>query len=228
MYRCLLVDETETLAPPLHDRLAELSIFGQLTTCLTYTDAVSTLLQETFDLVFLTVESNAEEGLSLLKPKKRPPVIVLSTHPHHAVACYDLDVADYLQPPFDKSRLLRSIHRALGISVHKENIVTSEVIFLKVGRRLQKFAFNHIDYIEAYGVYCKIHHKGKIEVVNEPIMVLEERFPLHHFRRIHKSFIVNLDHITSYSHNSFFIDEAKIPIGISYRDHLPNIYRLLG
>ena len=130
--------------------------------------------------------------------------------------------------PFGKLRLLHSVHRALGITVGKESVITNQVIFLKAGRRLQRFAFGQIDYIEAYGVYCKIHYRGKIEVVNEPIITLEERLPRHYSRCVHKSFIVNLDHITSYNHNSFFIGEAKIPVNISYRDHVPNIDQLLG
>lgn len=213
----------------LKQYLIELSIFSHLTVCSSLNEAISALFYETYDLIFLDIELNTNSGLDLLRAgQKLPPVIVTSAHSTYAVDCYDLDIADYLQKPFSKSRLLRSIHRAIGMTVDKENIVTNQVIFLKVGRRLHKFAFSQIDFIEAYGVYCKIHYQGKIEVVNEPIMVLEERLPLHYFRRVHKSYIVNLDRITSYNHNNFFVGEAKIPVGVSYRDYLPNIYQLLG
>ncbi|WP_375447791.1 LytR/AlgR family response regulator transcription factor [uncultured Fibrella sp.] len=228
-YRCLIVDDSESAALLLKQYLTELSIFSHLTICPSHHEAISALFYETYDLIFLDIELNANSGLDLLRAgQKLPPVIVTSAYSTYAVDCYDLDIADYLQKPFSKSRLLRGVHRAIGMTVDKESIVTSQVIFLKVGRRLQKFAFCTIDYIEAYGIYCKVHYKGKVEVVNEPIMVLEERLPTHYFRRVHKSYIVNLDHITSYNHNNFFFGEAKIPIGISYRDHLPNIYQLLG
>ncbi|MEZ0538340.1 LytR/AlgR family response regulator transcription factor [Fibrella arboris] len=228
-YRCLIIEDSEPTALLLKQYLTDLSIFSQLTICSTYSQAITALLQHTFDLIFLDIELNAANGLELLRTAHSfPPVIVISAHPQYAVDCFDLDVADYLQKPFSQSRLLRSIQRAMSIRVDKESIVTSQVIFLKVGRRLQKFAFSQIDFIEAYGIYCKIHYQGKIDVVNEPIMVLEERLPLHYFRRVHKSFIVNLNHITSYNHNNFFIGDAKIPLGISYRDHLPTIYQLLG
>ncbi|ARK11141.1 LytR/AlgR family response regulator transcription factor [Fibrivirga algicola] len=228
-FRCLIIEDSEPASRLLIEYLTELSLFSQLTPCLTLSDAITTLLRERYDLIFLDVELNSQNGLDLLSAiDDLPPVIVMSAHDKYAIPCFDLNVADYLQKPFGKLRLIRSIDRAIGISATKENVVTNEAIFLKIGRRLQKFDFTQVDYIEAYGIYSKIHFQGRCDVVNEPIMTLGNRLPKHLFRRVHKSYIVNLSHITSYNQNNFFIGEAKIPLGTSYREQLPNLYNLVG
>ena len=228
-FRCLIIEDSEPASRLLTEYLTELSLFSQITTCLTLPEASSTLLQETYDLIFLDVELDNQNGLELFSAiDGLPPVIVMSAHDKYAVRCFDLNVVDYLQKPFGKLRLIRSIDRAIGVSASKENVVTNEAIFLKIGRRLQKFDFTHIDYIEAYGIYSKIHFQSRYDVVNESITTLGNRLPKHLFRRVHKSYVVNLNQITSYNQNNFFIGEAKIPLGTSYREQLPNFYNLIG
>ncbi|MBO0930081.1 LytR/AlgR family response regulator transcription factor [Fibrella aquatilis] len=228
-YRCLVVEDSESTALLIKQYLTELTLYSEVSIASTYTQAARMMLHQPFDLIFLDVELNGTNSLDLLNTNRRlPPVVVMSAHNQYAVDCYDMDVADFLPKPFTKSRFLRGINRAMGIAIDKESVTVNESIFLKVGRRLNKFSFDSIDYVEAYGIYSKIHSNDKIVVVNEPIMVLEKRLPNRYFRRVHKSFIVNLNHISSYSQNTFYIDEMKIPIGISYRDDLPNIFNMLG
>ncbi|MEZ0487208.1 LytR/AlgR family response regulator transcription factor [Fibrella aquatica] len=228
-YRCLIIDNSESSALLLKEYLTELSIIGQFTLCYTYAEAATALLSNSYDLIFLEIELNEQNGLDLLKLMPAlPPVIVVSAQSQYAVDCFDLNVADFLQKPFGKTRLFRGVYRAMNISADKESIIVEQTIFLKVGRRLQRFRFDQIDYIEAYGIYSKVYFQGHFDVVNEPIMNLENRLPNLYFRRVHKSYIVNLERITSYNHTNFFIGDVKIPLGTSYRDHVPNIYQLLG
>ena len=228
-YRCLVVEDSESTTEIIKQYLSELTLYSEVTIAPTYVQAARVLLHQSFDLIFLDAELSGTKSLDLLNTNKQlPPVVVMSAHNQYAADCFDLDVADFLPKPFSKSRFLRGINRAMGISVDRESVTMQQSIFLKVGRRLNKFSYNDIDYIEAYGIYSKIHSKDKITVVNEPIIVLEKRLPARTFRRVHKSFIVNLNRISSYSQNSFYVDEVKIPIGVSYRDALPNMFNLLG
>ncbi len=225
---CLIIDDSAPDALFLQDQLNNLALFNTITTCRTFNEAYTALTQHTFSLIFLDVEVDNNSGLDLLQAiDTMPPVIVITAHDHYAVQCFDLDVADYIQKPVNRVRLLRSIQRAVGLSINEDTVLTSQEIFLKVSRRLQKFAFNEIDYIEAYGIYSKIHFGKKIEVVNEPIMTLEKQLPTRLFRRVHKSYIINMKRVTAYNQNNFFVEEAKIPIGVSYRADLPNVFNAL-
>ncbi|TAE20711.1 MAG: DNA-binding response regulator [Cytophagales bacterium] len=225
-YNCLIVEDSEASVVLLKNYLNDLALFETITVCSTLDEASLVLMQQAIDLIFLDVEIHTDNGLDLVKQHKTlPPVIVMSAHAHYAVNSYDLDVSDYMQKPFTKARLLRSLNRALNISIERESVTTEQAIFLKVRRRLKKFMFNEIDYIEALGIYAKIHSGKTFEVVNESLAVLEKRLPTKLFRRVNKSFIVNLERITSYNQNNVFIDEEKIQVGSTYRDNLPNIFR---
>jgi two-component system, LytTR family, response regulator LytT len=227
-YNCLIVEDSEPTALVLKNHLNELSIVNSISHCSTVAEATQLLISQSFDLIFLDVELNEDSGLELLKMiDNLPPVVVTSSHTKYAFECFDLNVADYIQKPVTKSRLLRSISRAIGVGIGKDSVVSNDAIFLKVSRRLQKFTFDNIDFIEAYGIYSKVHSQQKFEVVNDSLAVIEKRLPAHLFRRVHKSYIVNLNQITSYNQNNFFIQDTKIPIGASYRDTIPNIYDTL-
>jgi two-component system, LytTR family, response regulator LytT len=223
LYNCLIVEDCETNALFLKEHLVELALFESITVCPALHEASILLLQQSVNLIFLDVELQTENGLDLLTTfDKLPPVIVVSAHDHYAVDCFDLNVVDYLKKPYTQKRLLRSIKRALGLVVEKENMVLEDVIFLKIGRRLQKFAFDQIDYIEAFGLYSKVHYQKKFTIVKESISVLESRLPVKLFRRVQKSFIVNLSHVTSYNQNNFYINDQKIRISATYRDDVPS------
>jgi two-component system, LytTR family, response regulator LytT len=225
-YNCLIVEDTEAAVIILKNYLNELALFETVTVCSTLNEASQILMKQSIDLIFLDVEVNDENGLDLISQHKNlPPIIVVSAHNHYAVNSYDLDVSDYMQKPFTKSRLLRSLSRALNISIERESVTTEQAIFLKVRRRLKKFLFDEIDYVEALGIYSKIHFGKNFEVINESLAVLEKRLPLKLFRRVNKSYIVNLDRITSYNQNNLFVNEEKIQIGTAYRENLPNIFR---
>lgn len=228
-YTCLIVDDSIPDALFLEQTLTDLTLFDTITVCSAYAEAFATLVrQQPYDLIFLEVELNGDNGLNLLSAVPQlPPVVVVSACDRYAVQCFDLNVADYIQKPITKERLLRSINRAINLSIDSESVLTPQEIFLKVGRRLQKFVFSEIDYIEAYGIYTKVYFRKNIAVVNEPIMALEKRLPTRFFRRVHKSYIINLDHVTAYNQNNFFIDEQKIPIGNTYRADLPNVFNAI-
>jgi two-component system, LytTR family, response regulator LytT len=218
-YTCLIVEDSDINALLLKEYLTELALFDNIVVCESVNEASVVLLQQSVNLIFLDVELKAESGLELLTTFDRlPPVIVVSAHERYAVDCFDLNVADYLKKPYTQKRLLRGIKRALGLVLEKEPIAVHDVIFLKIGRRLQKFPYNQIDYIEAFGIYCKIHYQKQFHVVNETISTLESRLPTKLFRRVQKSFIINLTHVTSYNQNNFYINDKKIRVSAAYRE----------
>jgi DNA-binding LytR/AlgR family response regulator len=90
-----------------------------------------------------------------------------------------------------------------------------------------KFDFEDIDFINAFGIYSKIYIENKSTVVNESIATLEEVLPSKIFRRIHKSYIVNVKKVTGYDHKSVFINDVILPIGFSYKKNVNDFIQFI-
>ena len=224
----IVVDDSAADVEYLRQHLANLPFLEFAGCASTVGEAMGMLAGEKIDLVFLDVNLKGASGLSLLKTGVAlPPVIIISAHTQYALECYEIGkVVDYLLKPYTYERLLVAVNRAVSLQVAQENVVNEEFIFLKMGRKIQRFEYQSVDYVEAYGAYSKVFCRGQLYVVNERLASLTELLPSRFFLRVHKSFIINLSKIISFDRNHLFLPQIKIPIGISFRPRLEGLLRL--
>lgn len=224
----LIVDDSESAVVILQEYLARLPFFMPPHVCTTVADATSVLHQQQFDLIFLDIHLPDQSGIDLIRSFPRPlPVIVTTAHAEFAADSYDLNVSDYLLKPYSFGRFARAINRALGVQLAQNSIAEERFIFLKVGHSMQRFDYDTIDYIQAFGTYCKVFINQKVVVVNEIISQLENLLPRQKFLRIHKSYLMNLSKINSYNYRNIVIGTTKIPLGASYREKFEGFLSLL-
>jgi hypothetical protein len=76
----------------------------------------------------------------------------------------------------------------------------------------QKIAWEDILYLESMQNYIKLHFKDDVSVIHQTMTVLEQTLPQNIFFRIHKSFLVNINHIDSISGGRLFINKQELPI----------------
>ncbi|GAB3251591.1 LytTR family DNA-binding domain-containing protein [Larkinella harenae] len=196
--------------------------------CSTAQEATVLLQQQEFNLFVLDINLPDQSGLDLIRSfPKVPPVIVTTAHTEYAVESFDMDVADYLLKPFTFTRFTKAVNRALSIQVDQNSLADDDFVFLKVGHAMQRFDYDAIDYVQAFGTYSKVYSNQKVIVVNETISHLETLLPKQQFLRIHKSYLMNLSKINSYSYRNVFIGSAKIPLGASYREKFEGFLTLL-
>lgn len=226
---CLIIDDNSESINQLSLQLKKL-IFANITSCTTYDEALEILRKnKQYDIIFLDMQLQDKSGLDLIGAfPKLPPVIIITAFTHYAHQSYDEDIiVDYLLKPCTDIRLLRAINRAL---IDTQYLVGSfsgdSSVFLKAGRKITKFDYEQIDYIEAYGVYSKVFNKSALTLVNESISNVETVLPKKQFIRIHKSYIINISKITSYDHKSFYINDTKVPMGASYKPFLEPLLRI--
>ncbi|MCY7359872.1 MAG: LytTR family DNA-binding domain-containing protein [Rudanella sp.] len=227
----LIVEKDESSVLAIVSFLERLPFFSAPTICQSAASAFNYLSQQDFDLVILDMhlpDLTSMDVLHSLPPEYNSPLVVTSSCITYAADCFDLSVVDYLVKPFTFQRFVRGVNRALKVQFTPNSFTDNQAIFLKIGRSIQRFQYDEIDYIEAFGVYSKIWRHQKVTVVNEPISTLETHLPVQRFLRVHKSFIVCLASLTSYSYSSLIAGGTKIPLGASYRPKFDGFLRLLS
>ncbi|MGM9506444.1 LytR/AlgR family response regulator transcription factor [Larkinella sp. GY13] len=229
LQKCLIVDDSAKAGTELRDYITQLPFFLPPDVCHSVTEALGLLRQKSYNLVCLDMHRPGLNGFDLIGSfSKHVPVIVTSTNAEYAVDSFDLGIVDYVLKPFTFLRFTRAVNRALSVRLTPGSQTGYPFIFLKTGHTFQRFDYADIDYVQAYGIYCKIAGQQKIVAVNDTISNLENVLPRQQFLRVHKSYIVNLSKITSYSYRSISVGSQQIPLGAAYRERFQGFLGLLG
>jgi two-component system response regulator LytT len=222
-FAALIVEDDPVAEAELTLFLGRTNMFEKPTVYASVMESYSHLIGQTVDILFLDLELRDFSGLELLRLiENPPPVIITSSHVQLAIDCFEFDVADFLSKPYSYTRLLRGIHRAIQKqpSTHTsgEDVSSKKHIFLQTGRASERFELNDILYIEAYGIYVKVITKSGVSVVNQMLSSIEKDLPATSFLRIHRSFLINLEHLNRIEPNDLWVGSFQIPIGLSHKD----------
>jgi two-component system LytT family response regulator len=192
----------------------------------TFKDAILAtdyLRQNDTDLIFLDIHLPKLKGISFLKTLTNPPAVIITTAYHqYAIEGFDLNVTDYLLKPFDFERFLRAVTKVKTNEIEKlkrdENKDTKDFIFLNVQKKRVKILFPEILYIESQQEYIRIITTKKEYISKMSTHEIESLLPSNLFIRIHRSFIVSINKIESYTAEVIEINGVSLPIGRGYRD----------
>ena len=177
--------------------------------------------KEPVDLILLDINMPHISGISLSKmlPEKIK-VIFTTAYSEYAVESYEIQAVDYLVKPISLERFTKSISRVLSLKttiIKKEN----EVVFVKSGFETFKLDKAAILYLEKEGNYMNYHCRNQSVLARETIQEAFEKLP-DNFIQTHKSFIVNLENVTSFTNNELTIGKEKIPLSETYKNEVLN------
>ena len=231
MLRCIAVDDEPLALELLEDNIATVPYLQLVATCSNAMEAMKVLQQEQVDLIFLDIQMPGLTGLQFIQSMTEKPMIILITaYEKYALQGFNLDVTDYLLKPVSLDRFVKACNKAkelheLKHRANKETISNADYFFVNVDYSLLKINFNDIRYIEGLKDYIKIHLKNSSRAVitRMAMKAIEEELPATKFLRIHKSYIVSLEHITAIRKNSVFIDEMELPVGENFREAVLNL-----
>jgi DNA-binding LytR/AlgR family response regulator len=227
-HTCIIVDD-ETLARELLTRhLAKIPQLELLATCHNAIEAKFALEQHSPDILFLDINMPNLSGLELLRMLKRRPATVLTTaYSEHALEGYELDVLDYLLKPIEFERFFKAVGKAtewLDRGQSGGNQLTEAAktpppthFFVKSEYKIVKVIFDEILFIEAMEKYVRIHTAAERIVTLLSMSQLESDLPAAQFVRIHRSYIVNLDKISSIEGTLVHIGKQSLPVSKSKR-----------
>ncbi len=224
MNRCLIIDDELPARALIQMYLENLPDFEVVKTLDNAVEGFVYLQNHSVDLLFLDIQMPKMTGLELLKSlQKRPKVVMTTAFREYAAEGFDLDVFDYLVKPISQERFLKTISKYLyfqEVTQHVEppkSNYDDAYIFFKVGKEQIKVFLSDILYIEGLKDYIKVFTSQGMYVVYERMGFMEAKLPESKFVRIHKSFIIAVDKVYSYSNECIKINNQKIPIGRMYK-----------
>jgi DNA-binding LytR/AlgR family response regulator len=89
---------------------------------------------------------------------------------------------------------------------------------VKSDRKMIKINFTEVNYIESLADYLKIHLNDKTILTRETITSIEAKLPKRDFLRIHRSYIISISRIESFTNEFVEINKKAIPISRSYKN----------
>jgi DNA-binding LytR/AlgR family response regulator len=231
--RCLIVDD-EFLARQLIEGYAQkvpyLEVVGH---CENALEAMSILQQQNIDLLFLDVNMPELSGISFIKTlKNKPEIIITTAYSEHALEGYQLDVIEYLLKPIYFERFLQAVTKARDHVALKTKATESEnstpapgaklegsSIFIKTSQqRITKVNLSDITYVESLHEYIRIHLRQQSFTIYHSLKGLLDILPPDQFVQIHRSFIINFNHITVIEGNMVKVGEVELSLGKNYRE----------
>lgn len=224
--KCLIVDDdkiSRTSLEYLCTRIEGLEV----TTTDSALNAIDCLKKDNFDLIFLDVEMPEMTGLDLIRSnKKLPPTIITSANTVYAFDAYELDVIDYLRKPLTLPRVMKAINKVMATPPMKstEGSVQKagdEVIFLKVDGRHVKLELNSIRLVESMRDYVIFKTDSERFIVHSTLKNIEDRLCGDgRFVKVHRSFIINTEHIEDLDDRSVIMGKHVVPVSRSNKQAL--------
>lgn len=234
--KALVVDDEalarQRIVKLLHS-IKEIEVLGE---CANGKSAIVEINRHKPDLIFLDISMKDMNGFQVLKNIEiypKPIVIFVTAYDSYAIKAFDVDAFDFLLKPFRDERFFKTINKVLKTSVHQaqdnfqqhmqklfniyvgENSKNNVKIKLPVrqGNKTVLLAPQEINYICASGYYAEIFSEGKKYVLRESLQNLNEFLGDHSFFRIHRSAIVNLNHIKEIVHSDYAEADVRMNDG---------------
>ncbi|HEX8575138.1 MAG TPA: LytTR family DNA-binding domain-containing protein [Flavobacterium sp.] len=229
---CIIVDDEPIAQEILENYISQISPLYLVAKCSNAFEAMAILHTKKVDLMFLDIKMPGLTGLDMLKTLSSPPKVILTTaFSEYAVESYEYGISDYLLKPVPFERFLKAVNKLLmpkniDFPTAEEPMNTSSkatFMFFKADKKIYKFYFSEILFFEGCGNYVKVHTQRQNTImVLDKLSELEEKLPSGGFIRVHKSFIVNLSHITMIEGNIIKVEQKQIPVSKTYKETLMN------
>jgi two-component system LytT family response regulator len=162
--------------------------------------AAEVINRERPDVVFLDIQLAAETGFDVLELIDiEPSVVFVTAYEQHAIRAFEVNALDYLLKPVTPKRLAAAIEKLESLKpapAIKEPLQFHDRLLLRLDNGMAFLRIDEIRYIEAAGDYSYVHQlSGKRHLVHKPLKEWEARLPGNFFLRIHRSTIVNMEHV---------------------------------
>jgi DNA-binding LytR/AlgR family response regulator len=229
---CIAVDDEPLALKLLADNISKVAYLKLVASCTDAFEAVKALEENSVDLIFIDIQMPGLTGLQFVSTlQNKPLVIFITAYKQYALESYDLAVVDYLVKPVALDRFIKACNKAKELYELKSlkqqpiTINTKEFFFVNVDYSQVKIIFNDIIWVEGVRDYIKIYLRSdnKPLLIRSSLKAIEQELPSSKFLRIHKSYLVAVESITSIRKNSVFIKNMELPVGETFREDVERL-----
>ena len=225
---CVIVDDEPIARKIIESFVAKIPNLNLVKSCKNAMEAFEVVNTQNIDLFFLDINMPDVSGLSLAKTiNKKAKIIFTTAYREYAVDGFDLQAVDYLLKPIPFDRFFQAVNKFIEtkpeentITKSEENSTRNNYIFVRSERKMVKVVFDEILYVESLSDYIKIYTKSNVLVTRETISNIEKKLPTQQFLRTHRSYIVNIDKIDSYTNEFIEVEKKAIPISRTYKENV--------
>ena len=234
--KCIIIDD-EPMARDVVRRYIEMiptiRLLGEFGNAI---DATVFLQETSVDMIFLDIKMPQLSGTDFVRSLRNAPKIIFTTaHKEYAHEGFELDVTDYLLKPIRFDRFLRAVNKAFpqkhhevephGLLLGEEGKPDTSFIYLRVDRKMKKVLLDDILYVESDKDYVKLFTEKGFLITRQTIASVEAMLSESQFIRIHRSYIVSVSKLKSFTAETVEIGDKELPIGKLYRN---NFLKLQG
>jgi len=220
---CLIVDDEAIAREVIATHLSKIDNIHIVASCSNAIEAFNHISNQKIDLVFLDINMPEISGISFAKSINNAIKIIFTTaYRGYAVEGFELKAVDYLLKPISFERLQKALHsyfEIYGLKEESNSVLETNLdfIFVRSERKMIKIDFDAIIYIESYSDYLKIHLQDTSVVTRETITSIEAKLPKSLFLRIHRSYIIAIPAINSFTNEYITIQNNALPISRTYK-----------
>lgn len=238
MIKCIAIDDEPLALRQINKYMERVADLEVVALCNSAHAAEQVLADKEVDLMFVDVNMPDLSGVDFVRGLENPPMVIFTTaYSEYAIEGFRLDAVDYLLKPFSfgdferavgKARSLLELQRwreeqdATNVEVEsaQPSAENNDCISIKADYKVSLVRYADIIYIESVGEYIRLHlTSGSSIMTLLRLKNMESALPSDRFMRVHRSYIVNLSHVTGYARGRVYLDNDEyVPISMNYRD----------
>jgi DNA-binding LytR/AlgR family response regulator len=229
---CILIVEDELLIADHISRILNAAGFTKNHIAINVEEAIESIQTQRPDIVLTdimlgTTKTGIDLG-NLLHTHYKIPFVYITSHSSSDMLSKAKHTRPnaYLVKPFKKEDLIVAIELALFSSELNTKANEDASLIIKDGHAMAQIPYADILWMEAEGNYTLLftsNHKKRL--VRTVITELHQQLPAQDFIRIHRSYVVNKNHVTEYKSSMIHIKDSKLPVGRTYKELLDEQFK---
>lgn len=217
--RCIITDVEPLARKGLRGYIEKIDFLSLTGECEDALQLTAMIRDHPADLIFLDIEMPEVTGIDWLNTIKDPPkVVIVSAYEQYALKGYEYNVVDYLLKPVSFDRFLKSVNKIHHIFEQEQRTDEKNYFFVKSGKQLKKINTQELLFMESMENYVIIHTLSTREIIYTTLKQMLNSLPEKLFLQVHRSFVVNIQHIRSVEGNQLFVGKNQIPISRSCKE----------